>query len=479
MPQSIYDPGFAAFGGGSTHTVLHPLVIGAIIVVALLTFLLPRKYVIVPLFLGMMLIPSAQNLYVAGNHLYVTRILILFGLTRLIWTKISSPGNLIPGGFSTLDKLFVVWALYHALAVPLHFMQWGAVPNDISSLWAAIGGYFLFRCLIQNDEDVLRVLKVLAVVAFVAAAGMIFEQITRQNMFAFLGGIRAAPEIRNGRIRSQGMFAHSLLAGSFGAMMFPLFFWVWKRGKSWFFAILGAASSIVMVFTASCSTPLMALMGGGLVLFLWPIRKYMRFLRWGIVIVLAGLQLVMKAPVWFILQHLDLTNGSSGWERANLIDNFIRHFSSWWLIGTHDNVNWSYDMWDLANQFVAEGVTGGLVCFIAFIAMIVLCFRMIGNARKAVEGDKRQEWLFWFFGAALFAQVMAYFGISYYDQTIFVWYSLLVMISVVTLKPSAATAPVPDASPYPVPVLGVRRPATAGAGSETRSYAPVSKGLPR
>src|ERR1700674_3205512 len=102
MQQSFDDPGLSVtLGGGSSDTVLHPLVLGAMIVVVLLTFLLPRKYVIVPLFLGLLLIPSGQNLYVAGYHLYVARILILFGGIRLIWTKFSSPGNLIPGGFST------------------------------------------------------------------------------------------------------------------------------------------------------------------------------------------------------------------------------------------------------------------------------------------------------------------------------------------------------------------------------------------
>src|SRR5665213_1647874 len=53
-------------------------------------------------------------------------------------------------------------------------------------------------------------------------------------------------------------------------------------------------------------------MGGVLVLFLWPIRKNMRVLRWGIVAVLVGLEIVMKAPVWFVLGHIDLSTGWKG-----------------------------------------------------------------------------------------------------------------------------------------------------------------------
>ena len=70
------------FGGGATATVLHPLVLGAMIVVVLLTFLLPRKYVVVPLFLSLLLIPSGQHLYVAGARFHVVRILVLFGGLR-------------------------------------------------------------------------------------------------------------------------------------------------------------------------------------------------------------------------------------------------------------------------------------------------------------------------------------------------------------------------------------------------------------
>ena len=44
MKQSIYDPSFAQFGDGSTHTVLHPLVLAAIILIGLLMFLLRRTY---------------------------------------------------------------------------------------------------------------------------------------------------------------------------------------------------------------------------------------------------------------------------------------------------------------------------------------------------------------------------------------------------------------------------------------------------
>jgi small-conductance mechanosensitive channel len=127
-----------------------------------------------------------------------------------------------------------------------------------------------------------------------------------------------------------------------------------------------------------------------------------------------------------------LTGASSGYHRAELVDQFIRHFSQWWLVGTTANADWGFDMWDLSNQFVAEGVTGGLATFICFIALISMSFGRIGTARKAVEGDRNQEWFLWFLGAALLSHMFAFFGISYFDHTQVAWFALLVMIYVAT-----------------------------------------------
>jgi hypothetical protein len=443
-PVTQFDPGFSAFGGGASSSILHPVVVAALVLVAVLTFLLPRKYVIVPLLLGILLTPAGQNLYI-GVHLYVYRILILVGWVRLINSKPSS-GKFLSGGFITLDKVFLVWATYRALAVVLLFGQVGAMVNQAAFLLDSLGGYFLFRSLVRDDQDVRRVVKVFAVVAAVSAVVMLIELKTGQNVLGSLGGIRPISDIRNGRIRAQGVFAHSILAGSFGAATFPLFLWLWKRGKAKLAATIGAVSASVMVFACASSTPVAAWLGSIVAICLWPIRRNMRVVRWGIVLSLVGLQLAMKAPVWYVLAHIDLAGGSSGWNRATLIDTFIRHVRDWWLIGTHDNVNWGWDMWDQCNQFVTEGETGGLVALSCFIAMIVICFKKIGRARKAFAGQSKKEWLFWLLGAAMFAQVMAFMGVDYFDQSTFAWYALLAIIPVATTLSRVAASQAETAS---------------------------------
>ncbi|MEO6965569.1 MAG: hypothetical protein ABI076_06680 [Acidobacteriaceae bacterium] len=435
--QSQFNPGFAAFGGGSNASVLHPAVAVALVVLTVLIFSLPRRQVIIPLLLGMLLIPSGQNLFIGGVHLYTYRILILVGLARVLSSKPLS-GDFLPGGFSLLDKIFLVWAIYRALSVVLLFAQASAAVNQAAFLLDALGGYFIFRTLVRDSEDVQKVVQVFVVVTIISAVDMLIELKTGRNMLGLLGGIRLISEVREGRIRGQGVFQHPIIAGSFAATSLPLFLWLWKSGKAKFAAMVGVASSLVMIFASASSTPVGALLGGIFAICLWPIRKKMRLVRWGIVAFLVGMWLVMKAPIWYVLAHLDVVGGSSGWERAFLLDTFTQHFRDWWLIGTHDNANWGWDMWDQANQFVSEGETGGLVALSCFITMIVICFKKVGNARRAVAGNYRKEWLCWLVGVAVFAQVLVFTGVDYFDQSIFSWYLLLVIVPVATTIPRAS-----------------------------------------
>ena len=388
-----------------------------------------------PLLVGMLAIPYGQNLVIGGFHLYMLRLLVLLGWARVGVSCLSSRAELLPGGFNVLDKVFLGWSCYHALATVLLYKDVGAAANQAGFLMGSVGSYFLFRSLIKDDEDTARAVKALAVVAVVAAAGMMYEHMKGQNFFAFLGGVATVPEMREGRIRAQAVFGHALLAGAYGATTFCLFLWLWRWSKTWFVPLVGITACLVMAYMASTSTPILALMGGIFALCLWPLREHMRVLRWGLLSIVLGLHLVMKAPVWFVLGRIDLSGGSTGYHRAMLIDNFIRHFGDWWLIGTHDNVNWGWDMWDRANQYVNEGESGGLIAFVCFVAMFFVCYRWIGNRRKALRGENANEQLIWIIGAALFSQMMAFVGVDYFDQSVVTWFLLLVIITVMAYLP--------------------------------------------
>ena len=114
----------------------------------------------------------------------------------------------------------------------------------------AVGGCIIVlllalrQSLIRDEQDINRAIKCFAVIAGILAICMVNEQISGQNIFGLLGGVRSVPEIRDGRIRSQAIFEHPILAGTFGATLLPSFFWQWKSGKAKFLAMIGVLSAV-------------------------------------------------------------------------------------------------------------------------------------------------------------------------------------------------------------------------------------------
>jgi hypothetical protein len=433
-------PEHLRFGGGSTETLLHPVVLVMMIIAILAMLALPRKHLVVPLLLFTFLIPGGQGVFIAGLHIYVLRIVLLCAWMRVAYVKLSSETNVVSGGFNSIDKVFALWAICHSIAFVLLYREMGAVVNQASFLYDVFAAYFLLRFLVQDEEDIRRVIKVFAVIAAIVAISMINEKFRDQNWFGYLGGVPIVPGLREGAIRAQGPFAISILAGAFGATLLPLFFWLWKDGKSRLLALAGMAAATIITVTSASSTPLLAYVAGIFAICLWPVRRNMRVIRWGLVIALVTLHLIMKGPVWFLINHIDLVAGNSGYHRALLIDQFFKHFSDWWLVGTASSPDWGPDMWDTANAYVQEGIVGGLLAFIFFISVISRSFAALGKARKAVEGDPRSEWSIWLLSAALFAHVVAYFGISYFDHTEIAWFALLAIISAATFPILATKA---------------------------------------
>jgi hypothetical protein len=427
-----YHEDAPVFGGGLTETHLHPIVLVAMILAILALWVLPRRRMLSVFLCMAFLIPIGQELYLGGGHLFVLRIIILCTWIRLLWMKIISGEKIVSGGFNSLDKAFMLWAVFRASAFLIQFPSMGAVPNQVGFLLDVFGAYFLLRYLIQDVEDIRGAIRSLAWIAAILSVCMLNEKLRAQNAFGFLGGVPLVPVAREGSIRAQGAFSHAILAGCFGATLLPLFFWLWKVGNAKLLAGIGVVAATIITVTSASSTPLLVYMAVILGVCLWPMRKQMRPLRWVIVITLITLHLVMKAPVWFLINHVDLVGGNSGYHRAMLIDMFVRHFGDWWLHGTNAASTWGWDMWDLSNQFVAEGESGGLATFICFVAMISISFGMIGKARKAVEGDRQKEWFLWLFGVAMFAHVVAYFGISYYDHMQVSWFTFLAAIPAAT-----------------------------------------------
>jgi hypothetical protein len=417
MPSNYYFG-----GGGDTSVTLVALI--ALLTAMTLIIGVRRRFVIVVLLVAGLLLPSETNIVIAGLHFPALRVLL-----GTAWLRLGLRREIRVPGMNSIDKAFLVWALGSAIFFCVLWGTLSAVTNRLGFLWSTLGSYFLVRLLIRNKADVVRVIRVLAITITIIAPALLIEHFTQHNLFEILGA-PSLSAIREGAIRAQGPFRHPIIAGTLGAMLLPMFVGLWWQGKQHRTILAaGMAASIGMALASASSTPLMTCAAGIGALLLWPYRSRLRILRWGAVLGIVGLHLVMKAPVWMLIARAGGAIGGSGYHRAMLIDNFIRHFGEWWLIGTQNNANWGFDMWDVDNAFVAAGVSGGLIAFLAFIAVFVYAYKQVGKSRRLLRSSRKDDRLIWALGASLFANTVGFFGIIYFDQSILVWYSLLAMIS--------------------------------------------------
>jgi len=427
----LMEPKNLRFGGGASDTILHlPVAVGMLIAIVLI-LILPRRKAITPFLLAFFTIPVYEQLVLGGVHLTMLQILILTVLGRMAAFRGTSSEKRFAGGFNALDKVVVLWSLLELTMFCLQFMETQALIRGLAGLIESLGGYLAARFLIPDREALRRTIRAMAIICVIQGASMVSEQFTHQNVFSFLG--KWPPPIRDGHVRSEGIMG-SLYGGVFAGVLIPLFLWLWTERKSRMAACAGLVGATAMVWASHASTSWMAYGASIVGLGFWPLRRQMRLVRWGLVAMLVGLHLVMHGPVWSLIEKVDLTGGSSSYHRYMLVDNCIRHFGDWWLIGYKYYGSWGFDMWDLCNQFVVAALTGGLVTLVLYIMIFTRSFGAIGTARKKVSGNRRQEWLLWCLGADLFANIVAHFGINYMVELMMSFFPLLACISVATFE---------------------------------------------
>lgn len=404
------------------------------LLMGLLMLVLPRRHALLPVVALVCYMTMGQRLMIFGLNFTMIRVLLLFGLMRVLMR-----GEVQSGTFNRIDRILLWWVLSSIVSYTLLWGTGEAFVNRLGLAYDALGLYFIFRVLVRDLDDMRTVVRQFAWLVVPLALCMLIEKQTGRNPFGALGGVPPETLVREGVLRCQGPFAHPILAGAFGSALLPLFIGLWWQRSSRFLASLGMLAAATIVATAGSSGPVMAAAGGMLALWLWPMRWHMRSVRWVIVVGVLGLHLAMAAPVWFILDRIGVFGGSTGFHRAILIDHAVHNFSEWWLVGTRSTANWGYYMFDVTNQYVLVGVQGGLITLILFVAIIVRCFSAVGHALREWGDDHRTaQKLVWAFGASLLVHAVNYVSVPYFDQNIVAWYLLLAMIATASQIPKAA-----------------------------------------
>ena len=359
------------------------------------------------------------------------RILVAAGFLRVIVRK-----ERLPGGFVGLDRLMILWAIWACISSAFHEDPKTDLITKLGNVYNACGLYFLLRIFCASFDDVTRLCRTTAIVLVPVALGMLSEQFAMRNPFAVLGNAPETPMVRDGRIRAFGPFGHPILAGTAGAVTLPLMVGLRRhsRGAAW----VGGAACTAMVITSGSSGPLLSAMASVAALCFWPYRQWMRALRWSAVVAYVFLDIVMKAPAYYIIARLDVTGSSTGYHRAMLIEASIVHFEEWWFAGTDytrhwlpTGVSWSPNHTDITNHYLAMGVIGGLPLMLIFIAQIAIGFSYIGRRIKRIrEGATNNHFLLWALGSALLAHAATCVSVSYFDQSsLFLYLTLAIIVS--------------------------------------------------
>jgi len=403
------------------QTNLHPVGLIAVILLGVALLVLPRRYAVVPFLIVACFITSTQRIVVMTLDFNLLRLLILFG-----WARVCMSSEAAGFKWKRLDVLIVLWTVAGTIVMLLREGTMAGLVYRLGMMYDAIGLYFLFRILIRSWDDVEAIITCAAVISVPVAVIFLIEQATGRNMFAVFGGVSEYTVVRDGRLRCRGPFAHPIAAGCFWAALMPLIGALWWNGRpTRLLAPVGVAASAVIVMTTASATPIVAMLVAGFAATVFPFRKYLGLMRWGAMLGLVSLHLVMVNPVWHLLARIQLVGGT-GWYRYKLIDEFVNHFGEWWLLGTSSYSQWwQYSFDAVTNQYVLEAVNGGLLTLVFFIAIIVVAFRGVGQIGRSAGRHRFLQLTAWAIGASLVVHCASFIAVAYFGQLIIVWYMAL------------------------------------------------------
>lgn len=368
----------------------------------------PRSFFLFPFVMAVCFIPMNQRLFIVGLDFTVLRVLVLFGLIRLLFKN-----EMRDVRWNYFDKLIFSWVLVETLVYTLQWQTFSAFINRLGVAFDCIGMYWLFRHIIRNWEDVAQIIKFFGFFAIITAPMVALEKFHQPSFFSFFGPVEAVFD--RGRFRCAGPFPHAIMMGTFWASLLPLFYARIKNNSDKLFFWLSIFAALSNVYFSASSTPIMTVVAVIVFWKLYNIRSHGKELLYAFCFCLLILHLVMNKPVWHLMARADIFGGSTGWHRYHLFNEFVHNMPEWFLLGTKNTGHWGYGLQDVTNQFVLEAVRGG------FVTLLIFC-KIVYNAIKLpckfslIERNQEIVWLTWGICVAMFGHFITFWGVSYFGQ---------------------------------------------------------------
>lgn len=411
---------------------MNPLGALLTVVLSLIVFGASRRVAALAVVCGVCYLTQGLNLKIGFNFTAI-RIILLAGFFRVI-----TRGELKKISFTPVDRALIAYGVCQLVVSTFRVGEVSEFVYQLGNLYNVCLSYFVFRALLEDEEDIFGFLKKLAFALVPFVLIIYLEANSGRNLFAIFPGI-GETMYRDGHFRAQAAFRSPITAGSFGANFAMIYIaMIFSNGKGQN-ALFGLALSLIIAIPcARSSGPVLGLLTGVVALACWRFREHTKLIRWGIVVTLVSLQIVMKSPVWFLLGRISDLVGGGGYHRAYIIDHFVNSFSSWWFDGMNDTSSWMPTLLesggsDLTNQFVSDGVSAGLIGLVLSITLLVRCFQAVGQGMTLSKGQfPDTEKFLWGLGAALVGNIGILFSVTYFDQMHVIWFSLLTCIASVS-----------------------------------------------
>ncbi len=390
-------------------------------VLVILTMTVPRKWILLPFVMAACIVPPDQRIIIFDLDFTTIRFCIFFAILRFyLFNEVRRIK------WNAFDKLFLTWVIAGAVVYIVQQHNVKAVINKSGVLYDSLGLYWIFRMSIKSWDDIHRVVKMFAIFAIISAPLIIYERVTHNNLFAYLG--RVSGYFHAGRFRCRGPFPHFIMMGLFWASVVPIFvsYFAARRSKSLY--AVASVCALVCVILSGSSTPLMAMIA--IVFFgaLWKYRRYGRLIVLGIGAMIFALHVVMEAPVWHLICRVNIFSGSTGWHRYNLFNQFVENIGEWFLLGCRDVQHWGVFQGDTTNQYVLEGVRGGALTLVIFIIMVVQAVRITGICSMASR-NRETRIIYWGFCVSILGHCVSFWGVSYFGQIMMLLYFTLAIVS--------------------------------------------------
>ena len=389
---------------------------------ALAALVLPRRYALIPFLLVAFFVPISERIPIFTLDFTPLRLLVLAALVRIL---ARSEARLVK--MTRIDKVVIAWVVVGCAIYILLWRRMPALINRSGYAFDTLGNYLILRTFLRswNDMDVFLKTAAVCMVFFVPMIAM--EYTAGKNYFIESGQMTFEHKIglREGEHRCHGPFSHPIMMGLFVAAFVPLMIGWAMTGGSKFLTFMFTLGAVFVAHASRSSTPLAYLIVSLLAFAGYKWRRYALPFFWASIVSMVFLHFAMEKGVFHLMARVNLISGSTGWYRFYVIDQTLRHFREWALLGVKSTLHWSIH--DLTNQYVLIAVRGGLVTLTLFLVLLFMCFISIGKVLKP-DAKGLRDIMAWSVGAGLFAHCTSYMAVSYFGQQILMMELLLVAL---------------------------------------------------